>query len=342
MPRLWSKRWWWPQRGFTLIELLVVIAIIGVLIGLLLPAIQKVRAAAVRIQCSNNVRQIALAAHDYHDANSKLPPMMYTYTDAKSQPHGGPLFWWLLPFIEQQNIVALGNDYAYTGTTYASPVKPYLCPGDPSRGADTQAWAGGWAFSNYGGNYMIFGNYAAGDGPNDMYGQNNLSFITDGTSNTVMFGEKYGHCGVDGSTANVAVGTLWAHGNWAPVWMALYDYGKPTDTPPDPNNHNDNGTPYCYLNDLSTSIGVGIPPSRGWGPYRCGTVGLASMFQVMPDLTNSASANYCNSTRCQSGHAGGMNAGFADGSVHFLSETMSPKVWWHLNTPQGGEADIEY
>ena len=93
------------RPGFTLIELLVVIAIIAVLIGLLLPAVQKVREAAARASCTNNVKQMALAVHNYADTNNRVPQLwIQTTTNSRDT---GSLFFWILPFVEQQSIYEL-------------------------------------------------------------------------------------------------------------------------------------------------------------------------------------------------------------------------------------------
>src|SRR5207249_4755836 len=158
-----------PRRGFTLIELLVVIAIIAVLIGLLLPAVQKVREAANRIKCANNLKQLGLAAHHYHDVNQHLPPGIGYYPPARGE--FGTYFFHLLPYLEQDNLYrsALGSVpfpppdgpttvfYPGNNKVYSQPVKVFLCPSDPSVGSDGVVTVDGASFgaSCYAPNAMV-------------------------------------------------------------------------------------------------------------------------------------------------------------------------------------------
>jgi len=218
--------------GFTLIELLVVIAIIAVLVGLLVPAVQKVREAANRMTCSNNIKQIGLGLHNYHSTHGKFPPMSRYQakpgtTATGEQAEKGTLWVYILPFIEQDNIFKLSpfpsprNPSVDSNgkASYASKViKTYLCPSDSSN-SPAETWGDGWVISNYVANHDAFHNpndggwMSAWDSGQSSY-QARVTY-PDGSSNTLGVTEAYARCKDQG--------TLWAHETVTPDWHAMFN-----------------------------------------------------------------------------------------------------------------------
>ena len=311
------------RRGFTLVELLVVIAIIGILVSLLLPAVQAAREAARRSQSSNNLRQIGEALHNGNDVAGHLPPLFGNYPDIKDWnsvynygsegPAWGPLPFLLLPYLEQGNIhtestITWGKgrypDWGSGYPAYNHVVKVYMNPSDPSIPSDGTYQGIGHA--GYACNAQVFGrvdpngsliSYSFTSSENG--GLELSKSFPDGTSNTIFFTEKYGKCNPNLAPAYDWNGTWWDYG-WCqdPTWHL--------------------GSPFFACD------------YRGTYPH---AIGPGSKFQNSPIATSSL----CDPALAQAPRSGGILILLGDGSTRITSNSVSPIVWWGACTPAQGE-----
>ncbi len=308
------------RKGFTLIELLVVIAIIAILIGLLLPAVQKVRSAAARIQCANNLKQLGLAAFNYEGTYQRFPSgvnLPFTAAVAGGQSAGPvipgtylPLFGALLPYVEQDNLYKQMNfttsQYGNTlgaGSPGATVVKTYFCPADVAPNQTTYTTGGKTYYfgaNSYGGNPGVYGFYTSSMDQTGIFYINSsvtIAGITDGTSNTLMFGERnrldptYDRIYGGGVAGAFGQRSGWAWANTLPGFDYLFGAVQP----------------------INWVMPVGLTSDPGF---------------VYEDLRFSVYG---------SGHTSGANFCFADGSVKFLTNSVPVVVLQQLSTRAGGE-----
>jgi len=296
------------RRGFTLIELLVVIAIIGVLIALLLPAVQSAREAARRTQCTNNFKQMGIAMHNYHDTNNALPIGRQTAqrrTWAMS----------ILPFLEQGNLFGAINFsqpfYERANTTVVrSSISGFQCPSDePSIQEPDTAYprsksnfAANWGNTNFDQNTIT-------SGPAGTVNFNSAPFVTDKSIGLKSFR--------DGTSSTLLVGEVIMGQNTTGGGAGAYDHRG------DIYNDDWNGCMFMAY----TLPNSKIPDQMGNAVY-CGR----------PDLGNppcNANTPIFNTARSQ--HPGGVTMLLGDGSVRFLKDSVNVDTFRALSTPNGGE-----
>jgi len=292
------------SRGFTLIELLVVIAIIAILIGLLLPAVQKVREAAARMQCSNNLKQMGVAVHNYASANNdKLIPGMANWTSASGNNGypGGNFHWHMMPFIEQGNILtAMSNAGIYyswgsgggvNGQSTSTAVKTFRCPSDPTPSSDGARSnnSGGWPVTGYFRNYLLWdsgGGYMPSAGGHYWtLSKYSVGNIPDGTSNTVGVVERFADILPNSVSGSQYSGLFthhgqdryhWGYAQWAPV------YGQWSTGAPQVGAKPSNAAYYLPNSGHSTSVQVMLMDGSVRG-VSAGVSATTWLYAITPD-----------------------------------------------------------
>jgi prepilin-type N-terminal cleavage/methylation domain-containing protein/prepilin-type processing-associated H-X9-DG protein len=336
------------RRGFTLIELLVVIAIIAILIALLLPAVQKVREAANRMSCSNNLKQIGLALHSYHDANGRFPAaVLIPYavedkdplTNGAANPFGPNWAVFLLPYIEQQNLYNQANPRSYPGTqnlndltSYdlswrqirGAKVKTYLCPSDTGQDTPFTDPNGAPPESRW-----ARGNYATADGAGDSdhhiggnAGTQNTPFpgISKGPVMAINYGARFAD--ITDGTSNTfmvhevrgGVNAMDRRGTWAMGFPGASMVDGGLDRNPTPNDRNDTSD---EIEGCVNFWYAGIGTRDGMG---CINDPMVFTMEAM----------------ARSRHSGGVNACFADGHVQFIKNSISQLTWVLLQSRNDG------
>lgn len=342
------------RRGFTLIEVLVVIAMIAILIGLLIPAVQKVREAANRARCKNNLKQLGTATHNYLSTAGRFPVGWDRINSSSAVVH-------LLPYLEQQAVYSKFTLDNSTNIHNATDVPSYeartqnitilLCPSDASRGAYPDDFpppgvspVASQGLSNYFTNMGksawakdTNGTWSKPIGLAGMFGQDSkvlMASVMDGTSNTALFAEikRGAYPNADKLSVTRVPAAQWPvtspHTN--PKSLAPTLQYSPLSGWPDPSPC-DTGAPQLHTTGLS---------------YYRGSVGMALYTHTVPpnysgrDCVNANDPSLFH-LASRSYHTGGVNVAFADGSVRFVGDTISYAAWQAIGSRAGEDAVTE-
>ena len=332
-------------NGFTLIELLVVIAIIAILIALLLPAVQQAREAARRTQCKNNLKQIALAMHNYESSNNALPPSMAIVptitSNASWSIHGR-----LLPFMEQVNLysqIDLSRAWGNFPIISNFRVPGYVCPSDPKsdRARDTGTNGIFLMPTCYGfnfGTWLVY-NPTTGQGGDGIAFPNSrirISSITDGTSNTLLASEVHAWTAY---TRNGGPPSTTVPGNAATV--ALYAASGLKDrilpATQDGTGHTEWANGHSHHSGFTTTL----TPNSNVIFVDAGVTYRNTDYASRQEGSNTTSVSY-SALNSRSYHTGIVQSALCDGSVRSFSSNIDLSIWRALGTRDGGEVLGEF
>jgi prepilin-type N-terminal cleavage/methylation domain-containing protein/prepilin-type processing-associated H-X9-DG protein len=328
--------------AFTIVELLVVIAIIGVLVALLLPAVQAARAAARRMSCKNNLRQLGIAMHNYHDVHRKFPPGYRFKPNSPIEGMGTPNVS-LLAFLEQANLKTLADAnipwYLQSPATAKTIVRVFLCPSDTANNPMTYPWVAamgvpvGDKFANssyaYSLGYRDAFSFSSDFGPPPVtpesgvfayHSQTRLASITDGSSNTFAVGEAasgFRICEGIGCTTPVT-GPLGENGS-AHGWLVGGTGAEPFYA-----------TGLRYTGHFASTV----ERMNKW-PVTDSFAGISGGKPFDNSASWEGGPHWASHFR--SFHSGGSQFLFCDGSVHFLSETIEMTTYRNLSCIQDGQ-----
>jgi prepilin-type N-terminal cleavage/methylation domain-containing protein len=324
MPRVHFFRRW---CGFTLIELLVVIAIIAILIGLLVPAVQKVREAASRIQSGNNLKNLVLASHDCNDTAGKLPPILGAFPNGNdpnwgapyNPSHFGTILYWLLPYVEQDPLYhspEINGGGGHNGNSWwiSDTVKVYQAPGDPGLPGGGQTWCCGSkgygrGATSYAANWHVF--RGGWDEDWQVPGVNRLpAGIPDGVSATIFFAERYAVCG----DPSLPTGSGYVEHIWGEDGQNAGPRGEVW-------NINDNFVPGFWAHLPGVGTGNGGSPSAQWQTVANYPWSYVALPQFRP------TKKLCDPLRVQGFYSSGIMVGMGDGSVKMVSSSVGQRTW---------------
>jgi prepilin-type N-terminal cleavage/methylation domain-containing protein len=310
------------RTAFTLIELLLVLAIIAVLIGLLLPAVQKVREAAARVKCANNLKQLGVALHNYHGANGCFPPGRGTPMPAIFSVHS-----YLLPYLEQDNLghridfsappatFSLGNGFVYDGSVNfpaaTTSVGFFLCPSDVVDRVLSSPYGATSYAANAGSGAVSAGSLASADGVFYQGSAVRFTDLFDGSSNTAAFSERLLGDGRDKPPADSHRQMRIIPGGDAPVPAACTESAAGSW-------YGERGAKWIMGNYGNTLYNHFYRPNA-------------------PDWDCLNTQQQAAITAARSQHPGGVNVLACDGGVHFVTEAVQMDLWRGLATRAGGE-----